>query len=240
MEIKPISSLLIYKQTRLKSPDKDEKVFFLMTQTIAVLGAGRVGSSVARAAVAAGYTVHVAGSGSVDKIALTAEILMPGALPMTAGDAVAGADIVVLAVPLHKYPSVDVDSLQGKIVIDTMNHWVPVNGPMDELDTDSRSTSEVIAEHFKGTLLVKSLNHIGYHELEQDAVHGEDSERRALGYATDHAEAGEMVAEFINRIGFAPVNIGALANGHLLEPGNAAFGVWLNATDLRELAMSRL
>ena len=190
--------MLIYKQTRLKSPDKDEKVFFLMTQTIAVLGAGRVGSSVARAAVAAGYTVHVAGSGSVDKIALTAEILMPGALPMTAGDAVAGADIVVLAVPLHKYPSVDVDSLQGKIVIDTMNHWVPVNGPMDELDTDSRA------------------------------------------FRVNQVQAGEMVAEFINRIGFAPVNIGALANGHLLEPGNAAFGVWLNATDLRELAMSRL
>lgn len=78
-----------------------------MTQTIAVLGAGRVGSSVARAAVAAGYTVRVAGSGTVDKIALTAEILMPGAIPMTAAHAVDGADIVILAVPLHKFPTVD-------------------------------------------------------------------------------------------------------------------------------------
>lgn len=205
--------------------------------TIAVLGAGRVGSSVARAAVAAGYTVRVAGSGSVDKIALTAEILMPGATPMTAADAVEDADLVILAVPLHKYPSVDVSSLRGKVVVDTMNHWVPVNGPMEELDTDERSTSEVIAEHFQGARLVKTLNHIGYHELEQDAAH--EGERRALGYATDDEEAGEMVAEFIDRIGFDPVNIGSLANGRILEPGREAFGVWLTAADLHELALSR-
>ena len=209
------------------------------SQTIAVLGAGRVGSSVARAAVAAGYTVRVAGSGSVDKIALTAEILMPGATPMTAADAVEEADLVILAVPLHKYPSVDAESLRGKVVIDTMNHWVPVNGPMEELDNDARSTSEVIAEHFQGARLVKSLNHIGYHELEQDAVHDGGGERRALGYATDDEGAGEMVAEFIDRIGFAPVNVGSLANGRILEPGQEAFGVWLPAADLRELAMSR-
>ncbi|GAB3594721.1 cyclohexadienyl dehydrogenase [Corynebacterium faecale] len=211
-----------------------------MTQTIAILGAGRVGSSLARAAVAAGYTVRVAGSGSVDKIALTAEILMPGAVPMLAADAVEGADMVILAVPLHKYPSVDVAALQGKIVIDTMNHWVPVNGPMEELDSDSRSTSEVIAEHFDGARLVKSLNHVGYHELEQDAVHEPGGERRAMGYATDDADAGEVVAELIDRLGFAPINVGPLANGRLLEPANEAFGVWLTADALQELALSKL
>lgn len=211
-----------------------------MTQTIAILGAGRVGSSLARAAAAAGYTVRVAGSGSVDKIALTAEILMPGAVPMVATDAVEGADIVILAVPLHKYPSVDVAALQGKIVIDTMNHWVPVNGPMEELDTDSRSTSEVIAEHFDGARLVKSLNHVGYHELEQDAVHEPGRERRAMGYATDDADAGQVVAELLDRLGFAPVNVGPLANGRLLEPANEAFGVWLTADALQELALSKL
>ena len=159
---------------------------------------------------------------------------------MVATDAVEGADIVILAVPLHKYPSVDVAALQGKIVIDTMNHWVPVNGPMEELDTDSRSTSEVIAEHFDGARLVKSLNHVGYHELEQDAVHEPGRERRAMGYATDDADAGQVVAELLDRLGFAPVNVGPLANGRLLEPANEAFGVWLTADALQELALSKL
>ena len=211
-----------------------------MTQTIAVLGAGRVGSSVARAAVAAGYKVRVAGSGAVDKIALTAEILMPGAAPMTAAHAVADADIVILAVPLHKYPEVDAKSLKGKIVVDTMNHWTPVNGPMEELDSDPRSTSEVIAEHFAGARLVKSLNHVGYHELEQDAVHEPGRQRRAMGYATDDVAAGEVVAQLLDGFGFDPVNVGPLANGRLLEPGNEAFGVCLTADALQELALSKL
>lgn len=211
-----------------------------MTQIIAVLGAGRIGSSVARAAVAAGYTVRVAGSGPVDKIALTTEILMPGATPMTAAHAVEAADIVILAVPLHKFPTVDAASLHGKIVVDTMNHWTPVNGPMDELDSDPRSTSEIIAEHFAGARLVKSLNHVGYHELEQDAVHEAGTERRAMGYATDDTAAGAVVAELLDAIGFDPVNVGHLANGRLLEPGNEAFGVWLTADALQELALSKL
>ncbi|ALC06895.1 hypothetical protein CDES_12755 [Corynebacterium deserti GIMN1.010] len=191
--------------------------------TIAILGAGRVGSSLARSFVNAGYTVNVAGSGAVDKIALTAEILMPGARPMVAADAVKDADVVILAVPLHKFRGVDKDMLTGKIVIDTMNHWVPVNGEMEEFDLDPRSTSEIIAEHFPGARVVKSLNHIGYHEIEQDAHTG-----RAVAYATDDAEAGAVVAHMIDRIGFTPINIGALSHGRVLEPGQKAFGAQLH------------
>lgn len=191
--------------------------------TIAILGAGKVGSSIARAAVAAGYQVHIAGSGAVEKIALTAEILMPGAQPSTAKDAVDGADIVILTVPLHKYRSIDPTGTEGKIVIDTMNHWVPVNGEMDELTADPRSSTEIIADYFPGARMVKSLNHIGYHELEEDANTG-----RAIAYATDDEAAGEIVAQLIEHFGFDPINIGALANGRILEPGQPAFGAHLS------------
>lgn len=199
--------------------------------TIAILGAGRVGSSLARSAVAAGYDVKVAGSGAVDKIALVAEILMPGAIPSTADQAVKDADIVFLAVPLHKFRSVDPTTLEGKIVIDTMNHWVPVNGELEEIDRDPRSTSEIIAEFFAGSKVVKSFNHIGYHEIEEDAGTG-----RAIAYATDHKDAGGVVAEIIKDLGFVPLNIGALENGRILEPGQAAFGAHLGTDSRLELA----
>lgn len=195
---------------------------FTALPTIAILGAGKVGSSIARSAVAAGYEVRIAGSGAVEKIALTAEILMPGAKPSTAAQAVDGADIVILAVPLHKYRSIDPSGMSGKIVIDTMNHWVPVNGEMDELTSDPRSSSEIIADYFPGARMVKSLNHIGYHELEEDAHTG-----RAIAYATDDEAAGEVVATLIKDFGFDPINIGAFANGRILEPGQPAFGAHL-------------
>ncbi|ANE04991.1 hypothetical protein ccrud_12810 [Corynebacterium crudilactis] len=194
----------------------------LSTPSIAILGAGRVGSSLARAAVSAGYEVKVAGSGSVDKIMLTAEILMPGAVATTAEQAVKDADIVFLAVPLHKFRSIDATGLAGKIVIDTMNHWVPVNGELEEIDQDPRSTSEIIAEYFGDAKVVKTFNHIGYHEIEQDAHTG-----RAIAYATDDAAAGVEVAQVIEHLGFVPLNIGALAHGRVLEPGQEAFGAHL-------------
>lgn len=140
--------------------------------SIAILGAGRVGSSLARSAVAAGYEVKVAGSGAVDKIALTAEILMPGAVPSTADQAVKDADIVFLAVPLHKFRSVNPATLEGKIVIDTMNHWVPVNGELEEIDQDPRSTSEIIAEFFAGSTMVKSLTTLVITRLSRMRVPG--------------------------------------------------------------------
>lgn len=202
--------------------------------SIAILGAGRVGSSLARSAVAAGYEVKVAGSGAVDKIALTAEILMPGAVPSTADQAVKDADIVFLAVPLHKFRSVDPATLEGKIVIDTMNHWVPVNGELEEIDQDPRSTSEIIAEFFAGSTMVKSFNHIGYHEIEQDAGTG-----RAIAYATDDVDAGAQVAQLIESFGFVPLNIGALENGRILEPGQEAFGAHLTKDSRLELVSQR-
>lgn len=191
---------------------------------IAILGAGKVGSSLARALVSAGYQVSIAGSGSVAKIALTAEILMPGATATTASEAVKDADVVILAVPMHKFHTIDRDGLRNKIVIDTMNHWVPVNGEMEELDSDPRSTSEIVAEFFSDAQVVKSLNHIGYHEMEEDAHMG-----RAIAYATDDHQAGEVVAQIIEHIGFTPLSIGKLSHGRVLEPGQKAFGAWLDA-----------
>ena len=65
-----------------------------------MLGAGHVGPVVARLAVNAGYPVAIPTSGDPEDIALIAELVIPGAQPRWAGDAVADADIVVLAMPL--------------------------------------------------------------------------------------------------------------------------------------------
>ena len=194
-----------------------------MVSTIGILGAGRVGSAIARTALTAGYTVHIAGSGPAADIQLIADIVTPGAVAMTAADAVATADLVILAVPLHKYRSVDPATLADKIVIDTMNYWQPIDGDQHEFTGDARSSSEVVGDYFPGARLVKTLNHIGYHDLETDARPAGAPDRHGLAIAGDPATAA-VVAEVINRFGFDPVYGGPLASGAAFEPGSPIFG----------------
>src|SRR5579859_1160306 len=95
---------------------------------IAVLGAGHVGPVIARVALEAGYNVSIAASGDPEKIELIAPGLVPGAEPRWAAEAVEEAGTVVLAIPLHKFTTLDPSLLNGKLVVDTMNYWPPVDG----------------------------------------------------------------------------------------------------------------
>ena len=202
-----------------------------MVSTIGILGAGRVGSAIARTALKAGYAVTIAGSGPAADIQLIVDIVTPGAVAMSAADAVASADLVVLAVPMHKFRSVDPATLAGKIVIDTMNYWQPIDGDQHEFTADARSSSEVVGDFFAGARLVKTLNHIGYHDLETDARPAGDPGRHGLALAGD-AESAAVVAEVINRFGFDPVYAGALPAGAAFEPGSPIFGGRHTAAEL--------
>jgi predicted dinucleotide-binding enzyme len=199
---------------------------------IAILGAGRVGTSIARVAIEAGLGVAIAASGSPADIALIIDVLVPGATAATARDAVATSEVVVLAVPLHKFSTVDPELLAGKIVIDVMNYWEPVDGYQSDFDETDLASSEVVQRELPLSRVVKTLNHIGYHELEQDRRPAGAPDRRALGVAGNDPAAVELVMSVIERFGFDPVNVGTLAQSAVLAPGGAAFGRRRTAEEL--------
>ncbi|WP_232847954.1 NADPH-dependent F420 reductase [Occultella kanbiaonis] len=202
--------------------------------TIAVLGAGRVGTAIARVAMRAGYRVRLAASGDPALIDLIAQIMAPGADTSTAADAVASADLVVLALPLGKHATLDGDTLAGKVVVDAMNYWPSTDGRNPELEA-APSTSEVVARHLSHSAVVKTLNHIGYHELEEQGLPAGAPARRALGVAGDDADATALVRGFVDRLGFDPVDAGGLAAGVHLQPGTPIFNGSHDATTLATL-----
>lgn len=203
--------------------------------TIGIIGAGKVGIVLAQLALKAGYRVLIAGSGDPAKIALTVKILTPGAIAVTNSDAALRADIVILAIPLSKYQTLPKAALQGKLVIDAMNHWYEVDGPREEIILDTISSSQAVAQWLGNVRLVKALSHMGYHELHDEARPAEEGERRAIAIAGDNPNDTEIVATFVDRLGFDPLVIGSLAKGSALEPGHPAFGASVPLDKLKTL-----
>jgi predicted dinucleotide-binding enzyme len=202
------------------------------TPTIAVLGAGHVGPAIARLALDAGHSVAIATSGNPGHLALVAQLLIPGAEPLWAADAIARADIVVLAMPLHRFLRMDPNALSEKLVIDAMNYWPPTDGRLPPpFGNESIGTSEVVAERLHDAAVVKTLNHVGYHELETYARPSGSVDRRALGVAGDDPDAVNTVNAFVGRLGYDAVPLGPLRAGRVLQPGGPVFGVVLRRAD---------
>jgi 8-hydroxy-5-deazaflavin:NADPH oxidoreductase len=209
------------------------------TPKIAVLGAGHVGPAIARLALDAGHSVGIATSGNPGDLALVTQLLIPGAEPLWAIDAIARADIVVLAMPLHRFLRMDPNDLSGKLVIDAMNYWPPSDGRLPPpFDDESIGTSEVVAERLPDATVVKTLNHVGYHELETYARPHGSVDRRALGVAGDAPDAVNTVSTFVDRIGYDAVAVGPLSAGRVLQPGGPVFGTVLRREDFERAVHS--
>jgi 8-hydroxy-5-deazaflavin:NADPH oxidoreductase len=193
---------------------------------LAVLGAGHVGPVIARLAVKAGYPVAIATSGDPDDIALITDLVIPGAQPRWAADAVAGADTVVLAMPLHRFADVDPGLLAGKLVVDAMNYWPASDGVLSAFEHGG--SSEIVARRLTGSTVVKALNHIGYHELEDRVRPAGAPDRRAAGVAGDDPGAAAAIAGLVDQIGYDPVLLDSLRAGRVLQPGGPVFGAVLS------------
>ncbi len=197
---------------------------------LGIVGAGKLGTTLARAAIAAGYDVTISGSGPADDIALTVDVLAAGARATTTD-----VGIIVLSVPTHRFRELPHDLFAGKILIDAMNYWEPVNGDDPELAAAPDGTSMIVQERFPSARVVKSLNQLGYHELEESRRPGGAHDRIAIGAAGDDRLAVRKVMRLLERLGFDPVDAGPLKNGVALEPDGSPIATTYSADQLSRL-----
>ena len=192
--------------------------------TVGLIGAGMIGGTVARLAVAAGYDVVVSNSRGPQTLTGLVGELGSHARAATPAEAAEGSDLAVAAVPLKAYRSVPERALAGKVVIGTGNYYPSRDGQFPELDNGSTTSSELLQQHLLGAKVVKCFNNIFFNHLQALARPSGSAERTALPIAGDDAQAKAAVAAFLDAIGYDAVDAGPLAEGRRFQPGTPLYG----------------
>jgi predicted dinucleotide-binding enzyme len=209
-------------------------------KTIGLIGAGHIGSQIARLAIANGYDVVLSNSRGPDTLAALVAELGPHARAATVEEAAKAGDIVVVTIPLKAIATVPVEPLAGKIVIDTNNYYPQRDGHIAELDNESTTTAELLQSHLPKSKVVKAFNHIYARDL---TTHGQPTgspNRRALVIAGDDPAAKATVLALIDAFGFDTVDAGPLKEGWRIQRDTPGYGPRRTADELRkDLAAAR-
>lgn len=200
--------------------------------TLGIIGAGNIGSQVARVAVAKGYDVVIANSRGPETLADLVAELGPRARAATAEDAAGAADVAVVTVPLHAIDRLPAAQLDGKIVLDTNNYYFERDGHIDALDKGETTTSELVQRALPGARIAKAFNHIYAADITTDGAPAGTPNRRALATAGDDPEAVDFVTRFYDQAGFDTVNVGPLSESWRVERDRPAYVKRQNAEEL--------
>jgi len=191
--------------------------------TIGFIGAGHIGSTLARLAVDHGLDVVVSNSRGPETLADLVAQLGPRARAATSAEAAAAGDLAVVTIPLKNLDAVPVEPLAGKVVVDTNNYYPGRDGQIAELDDESTTVSELLQRHLPTSRVVKAFNHIRFADLAADGRPAGASDRRALAVAGDDPEAKQQVAALIDAFGYDVVDAGSLAEGWRYQRDTPAY-----------------
>jgi predicted dinucleotide-binding enzyme len=181
---------------------------------IGIIGAGAIGTAIARTLAAAGIDAVIANSRGPASLAPLEAQLGKHIRAATVREA-AQADMVFLAVNWSKLPSAvkGLGPWQGRIVIDANN---PIEAPsFQPFDLGGRGSSEVVADLVPEARVVKAFNHLQPALLSGDPA--AEGGRRVLFVAGDDAQAKQEVLRLIVRLGFFGIDLGTLAEGGRLS-----------------------
>ncbi len=200
---------------------------------IGIIGAGQIGGTLARHLAKRGHTVSIANSRGPETLKeLAVEI---GAKPATPAEAVRGADLVILSIPLKAVPDLPKDlfsNLPASVpVVDTGNYYPELrDGRIAAIDAgllDSQWTAQQI-----GRPVIKAFNQIFAESLRNKGLPKGTKGRIALAIAGDSPEAKALVGDLIDSIGFDPVDAGRLEDSWRQQPGTPAYVRDLDAAAL--------
>jgi predicted dinucleotide-binding enzyme len=203
---------------------------------IGIVGAGMIGSTMARLWVDAGHEVRLASRHPDDLRELVAGLGQRGAAG-TPAEAAAFGEVVMLTVPLRAIPELARDLaplLAGKVVLDTGNAYEKRDGSAArEATGHPQGSAGWAAAMFPGARWVKAFNSVYFKTLLSEAHR--DGDRVGIPLAGDDAAAVQIAAQLVRDAGFDPVMVGPLARGKEFEPNTASYNTGMSGRQLRTL-----
>ena len=197
-----------------------------------IIGAGNIGSTLARGLVDRGHEVVISNSRGPETLAGLVGELGAKATAATAADAAAAGDVVIVTVPLKALEDVPVEPLAGKIVLDTNNYYWERDGRIAVLDEKRATTTGLLQEHLPAAKVVKAFNHIMSSEILTTGSPAGSDDRRALATASDDPEALAFVTALYDEFGFDAVDVGSVAESWRVERDQPAYVVRQNRDEL--------
>jgi predicted dinucleotide-binding enzyme len=199
---------------------------------IGIIGAGNIGSTLARKLARAGHSVRIANSRGPDTLKQLAE--ETGAKAVTARDAGQGVDVVILSIPFGKLPLLK-ETLAGLsddvVVADTSNYFPIRDGQIPAIDggqVESLWVSEQI-----GHPVIKAWNNVLAATLAEKGKPAGAKGRIALCVAGDNPAARKTVMSLVQDTGFDAIDAGPIAESWRQQPITAAYCTELTAGELR-------
>ena len=187
----------------------------------AIVGLGNIGSRLARTLTTGGQKIIVADK-TLAKAEKVATELGRNAQAMPVADAIAKADVIILAIyfdAIKQLIGTHHSALASKIVVDPSNPIAPDGkGGFKKTIPAEQSSGQLISALLPDTTqLVKALGTLGAESLAFGA--NRTPERAVLFYATDYPKAGDIVAKLITASGFSPVSVGGIDQSIRIEVG---------------------
>jgi predicted dinucleotide-binding enzyme len=205
----------------------------LVMTRVGIIGAGHIGSTLARGLADQGYEVVISNSRGPESLEALAADLGPNATAGTTADAATG-DFVIVTVPLKAYQTVPVEPLAGKFVLDTNNYYWERDGHIAALDDKLATTTGLLQEHLPSSKVAKAFNHIGSSQILTDGSPAGTPGRRALATASDHPDAVAFVTALYDAFGFDTVDIGSVGESWRVERDQPAYVVRQTRDELSE------
>lgn len=219
--------------TSRPAPVKPAAGGYAMVMRIGIIGAGRVGGTLAQQLTRAGNEVAIANSRGPDTLRQVESRLGEHGRAVTAAQAAAFGDVVVVSIPFGRYTELPVAGAAGKTVVDASNYDPERDGHIAELDDDSTTSSELLQQHLAQAHVVKAFNAMRWDHLRDYGHTGGALTRYGIPISGDDPKAKRDVEDLVEQLGFEPVDAGDLAHGgRKHQPGTPLFTADLDASDL--------